>query len=612
MSNALFIPLAIARRVSLTSQPGLADVKMYRPTNLRKQGSHEQAGRIGRLFRFRRIDRNCQEPWATDGSPRTASPNTVAKPASRQKHLKLYTEQPPKPVRPPTEAIASLPSLLRAFQAVTGASLQYQHGATPRETNGPAWMTPIQGELGRTTGHLLLAPQTTEEGPRANDIPTGPVASTTSSANPPNQKSLQTLANSIADLLGELLQTRHALRQREAELAAGVPVVPHPQEEKHLLTRLEAVLRAGAESVGCNAAGLYLLDDATTHLKLRCSYGLPVDRLAAPPRPLNGAIADLEALLGHAVVLDDTTLMQTWNVPEDFPSAVCVPVATPTTLLGTLWVFCNERRDFNDCETNILELVTGRLASDLEREMLMRAGVDGAKLKKQVAAAERLQRNELPAIAPLLDGWDVAGWTAQAENVGGAFHDWFCLPDGLLAVAVGRAEEQGIAGALTANSVKTALRSHARYHRLAERILQQVNLTLWTGSAGDQRVTLFHALVETSTGRVCWSSAGGAAVLLLHGDGWQSLSRSSGQLGEGPEAEFERFAYELRPGEALIVFADNSADAAAEKTLVDALKTKPDLSAAELVAAARSALDAQIPAHEAHDYSILAIKRTPA
>ena len=126
-------------------------------------------------------------------------------------------------------------------------------------------------------------------------------------------------------------------------------------------------------------------------------------------------------------------------MPEDFPAAVCVPVSTPTTLLGTLWVFCNEKRDFNDRETNMLEVVAGRLASDLEREMLLRSGTDGAELQKQVAAAERLQRSELPTISPLLDGWGVAGWTAQAEGVGGAFHDWFCLPRGLLAVAVGKA-----------------------------------------------------------------------------------------------------------------------------------------------------------------------------
>ena len=91
------------------------------------------------------------------------------------------------------------------------------------------------------------------------------------------------LAASIADLLGELLDTRHALARREAELAAGVPMVPHREEEKHLAERLQAALLAGGEAVGCDAAALYLLDEATTELKLRSSWGLPFDRLTAPP-----------------------------------------------------------------------------------------------------------------------------------------------------------------------------------------------------------------------------------------------------------------------------------------------------------------------------------------
>ena len=323
------------------------------------------------------------------------------------------------------------------------------------------------------------------------------------------------LAGSIAELLGELIETRQSLWRREAELAAGVPVTPHRQPEKHLAERLEAVLRAGAEAVDADAAALYLLDEATTELKLRSSWGLPFDRLVAPARPLAGALADLEALLGHAVVLDQNDATTVWNMPEDFPAAVCLPVSTPTTLLGTLWVFCGQRRDFNPRQTNVLEVVAGRLASDLEREMLLHVGIDGAKLQQQIAAAERRQHNELPTIAPMLDGWDVAGSTAQADSLGGALHDWFSLPDGLLAVAVGRAAEQGMAGALTANAVKTALRSHARYHRQPESVLQQVNLTLWTGSAGDRRAALLLGLIETATGRVRWASAGRPSIIRL-------------------------------------------------------------------------------------------------
>ena len=50
------------------------------------------------------------------------------------------------------------------------------------------------------------------------------------------------LASAIGGMLEEILQLRRALVEREAELAAGVPLVPHPEEPEHLANRLEAVL----------------------------------------------------------------------------------------------------------------------------------------------------------------------------------------------------------------------------------------------------------------------------------------------------------------------------------------------------------------------------------
>ena len=560
----------------------------------------------------------------------------MAKPTSAQKHLRLYTEQPPKNVRSQIEAVACLPKLLHAFQAVTGWSLQYVPGSETNRSASATWSAPIQVGPPLTPGLLNLeAPrekgkERTEKGAGAKggkkeevDRPPSPGEPSAPRPSPlapqpsdSNAGSVRQLAGSIAAVLGELLETRRALWQREAELAAGVPLVPHREEEKHLAARLEAVLRAGAEALNGDAIALYLLDEATSELKLRSAWGLPFDRLVAPPRPLQGAIADLEALLGHAVVLDNDHVMQMWNVPENFATAVCVPVSTPTVLLGTLWVFCNERREFSDTETNVLEVIAGRLAADLEREMLLRAGTDGAGLQKQVAAAERLQRNELPTISPLLEGWSMAGWTAQAQGVGGAFHDWFCLPRGLLALAVGKAAEQGVAGAMTANAVKTAVRAHAQYHRQSERILQRVNLTLWTGSAGDQRASLFCGLVETATGRVCCASAGQISILLLRGDTWESLSQAAAGLGESPETAFEQSGYELRPGEVLAIFTDGLRDAAGgenhpsgEADVAEALRGKLHLSAEELVVAVRETLNAHAANPEGRDLTVLVVKR---
>lgn len=523
---------------------------------------------------------------------------------THKSYLKVYSEDTRDVVRPEIEGVKNLPEFLKAFRGATGWSLQHIAGEAPDPLADLTWSAPVNPGVGATLGHLRLEPIDTTKAGSASKIKEEPA---------------RQLASAFAGTLAELLRAQHVLWQREAELAAGVPLVQHPEEEKHLAARLESVLAGGAGAIDCQAAALYMLDEATTRLKLRSCWGLPLDRLTEPARPLQGALADLEALLGHAVVLEDTERMQTWKVPEEgFPAAVCVPVSTPTMILGTLWFFADRQRDFNDRETNLMEMVAGRLAADLEREMLLREGVHGVQLKRQVAAAERLQRGGLPSIAPVLDDLEIAGWTAQAESVGGDFFDWFCLPDGLVTVAVGDAMDSGIEGAMSASAVKTALRSHAQYQRDIDRLLDQVNLTLWTGSTGSQFAALFCGLIETATGMVHYGSAGQISVVLLEEDGgWKSLSQAGPALGEGPETSYEQFSHLLEPGQSLVIFSNGFTDARDEQGrplgetgLAQAMTAQSQLSAQKLVDLARDRLEAHAVSPNRSDRTVLVIKRT--
>ena len=67
-------------------------------------------------------------------------------------------------------------------------------------------------------------------------------------------------------------------------------------------------------------------------------------------------------------------LFEPWHVPEPCGAAVCVPISTPTMILGTLWFYADDARDFDDHETNLAEIVAGRIATELERDMLIREG----------------------------------------------------------------------------------------------------------------------------------------------------------------------------------------------------------------------------------------------
>jgi len=424
------------------------------------------------------------------------------------------------------------------------------------------------------------------------------------------------LASALCDVVDELVQAKQAVWQREAELAAGVPIAARPQEEQHLAGRLESVLAGGAAAVGCQAAALYLIDDATTQLKLRACWGLPHEKLLDPARPLKGAIADLEALIGHAVVLEDTSLLPHWRVPENFPAAVCVPVASPTNQLGTLWLFADKPRDFTPQETNLVEIVAGRIASDLEREMLLSEGVQTKRVKMQWSTAAAWQQQRLPKISPVVDGWQAAAWTTQADGVGGDFYDWTMHDDGRLALALGDAHGAMLQAGFTAAVTQSALRSHSDYTHEPQSLLARMNKTLWTGSCGDEFTSFFYGLLSPSTGALECSLAGSAALLLVRNGEAELLATDALPLGALPETEYPLWQRKLQPGDVLVAMSEGVREARdhgglrlGESSITTLVRRAEHLTAAELAERIRDLLENHCPKRQGLDRTVLVLKR---
>jgi sigma-B regulation protein RsbU (phosphoserine phosphatase) len=474
--------------------------------------------------------------------------------------LRLHTEECPLVPGTVAEQFPQLAAVCDSFQRATGWQLRYQ--TSPAEL-GEVWSAPVPDGRGESAGRITL------QRPTCDDLPEG---GGIDPSQRPELAQVRPLALAIASMLGEINRLGHAIWQREAELAAGVPVASRKGEEAHLADRLEAVLKGGAEAVGATAAGLYLLDEATSSLKLRAAFGLPQERLLLPARPLRGSVADLEALVGHAVVLEDTAMLPHWRCPEDFPSAVCVPVSSPSMPLGTLWVFSSAPRDFSPAETNLIEIVAGRVAADLEREMLLAAGTEAKQREKQFDLAERWQHDRLPTIAPLVEGFELAGWTRQAAGIGGDFFDWTVLPDGCVAAIVGDAQGTLLEAGLNVAALQAAVRAHAVYRHDASSILARVNETLWTGSAGDQFAALSYALIEPGRGIVEFALAGHGAVLLVPGDRTtpRILSTAAPLLGNDPDAEFPGGRDALHPGDTLVLLSEGARRAAVAVGLIGA------------------------------------------
>jgi serine phosphatase RsbU (regulator of sigma subunit) len=508
--------------------------------------------------------------------------------------LKLY-DGPSSPQAPVgDQGSAVWEQLCEAFAATTGWSMRLTEQPTSETTSSRPTSAPDNPGVGAALrrGALELSPLGVNRVRRA---------------------AVEKLGESLALLVENLTATRRALGQREAELAAGVPITVRADRATGLADRLASVLRGGAGAIGCQAAALYMLDEATSQLKLRCAWGLPADRLTAPARSLALATADLEALCGHAVVLSSGELGEYWNAPEKFPAAICVPVATDETQLGTLWFFCDRQRDFNDRETNVAEIVAGRLAADLEREMLLAESVGAADARRQLQTLDSWRREQASVRPPAVDGWDVAGTLVQTDRLGGAFFDFPYFDERRMAVCVGSAAARDLEAALVSTTLRTAVRAHAARCRAPGRLLAAASETLWTASTGAVAAGLFAANVDPQTGRVRYASGGSPGGIVVRRGGSQKIASSAMALGVGSNATYRARSVKLEPGEAMILVSDGAArwiKTADARRFADAVRPMLDESADQIVATAER-LFAETAATDSADRSILVVRRKP-
>jgi serine phosphatase RsbU (regulator of sigma subunit) len=504
-------------------------------------------------------------------------------------YLRLHVEEPADSDQAAQKSTDSFLPFCRSFEHATGWKLILQEVATPE-----------QGRRGLSD----------QRGLRASVAPPAPTNAGTGDNSSIELPRARALASAFAEVIQQLHQTQLELRRREAELAAGVPVRRRRNEEQHLAIRLEAALKGGAEAVGCHAASLYSLDDATTQLKLRASWGLPVERMMQPPRPLRGAVADLEALIGHAVVLEDTSLLPHWRVPEDFASAVCVPVSSPTEPLGTLWMFCKHARPFSAEQTNLIEIIAGRVASELQREALLRECVSSKQLDRQLSRAAEWQQSRLPNVKPLIDDWQFAGATHHEKLLGAGFFDWFVPPDGSLAVTVGCSDGSMLEAALTTASFQSFLRAHAEHARDPAKLLGLVNESVWSSSTGGQFASIFHASIAPDSGELRCASAGNIRAHLIGVDRVRQLGMPSAPIGTTAAAAASACTETIAAGEVLVattVAGANQPPSSLE--YINVISRMIDKPAEDLAAAVRTSLLMHATGAAHPDWAAVVVKR---
>ena len=119
-------------------------------------------------------------------------------------------------------------------------------------------------------------------------------------------------------------------------------------------------------------------------------------------------------------------------------SAICVPVASSTTILGTLWIFGSEIRDYSDQEINIVEIIAGRIAAELENVALQNKRFSTDSNEQTAEPESRIECH--PVIDPPFAGWVMEGQCGSDQE---KFIDWDVTDDEEIRLTVGIVNSDG-------------------------------------------------------------------------------------------------------------------------------------------------------------------------
>jgi hypothetical protein len=215
----------------------------------------------------------------------------------------------------------------------------------------------------------------------------------------------------------------------------------------------------------------------------------------------------------------------------------------------------------------LAEVVAGRLALELELAT-WRSGAtvcidpapspavrDQAFSKEPTArAATQSARIATSAAPPMLEDWELAGWTIDS-SAPLAFFDWQTLGDGRTLVAAGALSDEACSAAGWLQAARVALRAHAPTSLDAGELLTHANRTLWLASPGGEGLAVVVALLDGDGAHTSVATAGDAGIARWRAAKCDWTSASCPPLGWSERAVYAQRSDELMVRERLMLVA---------------------------------------------------------
>lgn len=210
-----------------------------------------------------------------------------------------------------------------------------------------------------------------------------------------------------------------------------------------------------------------------------------------------------------------------------------------------------------------------KMAADLKGhvEDLRRTTAEKERVAKELEIAKEIQQSILPESAPVLPGFDLAGFNLPAREVGGDFFDYIPVGEGCWGVEIADVSGKGVPAALFMALSRTLVRASASENPDPAGSILEANRYICMDSKTCMFVTLFYGILDTRKGTFTYVNAGHNPPLLFRkGSNVAELLQGKGiALGIFDDIELELVELRLNPGDTVVFYTDGVTEATNER-----------------------------------------------
>ncbi|MBL0174590.1 MAG: SpoIIE family protein phosphatase [Ignavibacteria bacterium] len=182
--------------------------------------------------------------------------------------------------------------------------------------------------------------------------------------------------------------------------------------------------------------------------------------------------------------------------------------------------------------------------------------------REEARMARNIQVNFLPKTNPDLPGYDIAGRSIPAWNVGGDYFDFIPLDEHRLAVGLGDVSGKGLGAALVMANVQATIRSLTLHNDSPAACLGHANTLLYRSTDARTFVSLFFGVLDLRTHRFIFANAGqNLPILFSQGRAPAPLVLRGIALGITEDVAYEQAEVRLGHGDKLLAFSDGIPEA---------------------------------------------------